>query len=84
MKRAFPIVLLAAGALALSAESVLAQGFAAGRGARQNAAGGVTAGAGRAFKGENGGFASGHGVATDGAGNAVGGSAQAFKGPNGT
>ena len=48
MKRAFPIVLLAAGALALSAESVLAQGFAAGRSARQNAAGGVTAGAGRA------------------------------------
>jgi hypothetical protein len=83
MKRALPIVLLAAGALALSAEGAMAQGFASGRAARKNAAGGVTAGQGRAVQGENGGFVGGRGFASDGEGNAAGASGQAFKGPNG-
>ena len=52
MKRAFPIVLVvAAGVVALSAGSFSRRASPAGRGARQNAAGGVTARTGRAFQG---------------------------------
>jgi hypothetical protein len=52
-------------------------------GARDNAAGGVTAESGRAIQGEDGGAVSRRGVATDGQGDAAGGSFRAFKGPNG-
>ena len=83
MNRRLPIVLLAAATLTLSARGAHGEGFASRRGARENAAGGVTAGESRAVHGENGFAAGRRGFASDGDGNAAGGSEQAFKGPNG-
>lgn len=85
MKRSlFVPGLLVAGLLAVGHGNAHADGFAKGRGAHTNPAGGVTGKFAAAVKGPNGGKAGrAHGFATDGQGNAVGGSAAAFKTPGG-
>jgi hypothetical protein len=60
-----------------------AEGFGAARGARANAAGGVTAGGFRGVQGAQGGAFRGGARATDGQGNAAGFRAAGFQGPNG-
>ena len=60
-----------------------AEGYAAGRFARGNAAGGVSGGSGAVMRGPSGAGYRGHAYATDGQGNGVGGSSAAIRTPYG-
>ena len=79
MKPILPVAALLGCLCGVNSFEAYAEGFAAGRYARSNAAGGVSAGEGRAVRGANGGGFRQRAMATDGSGNAIGASRGAVR-----